>query len=196
MVIVLKADVRSESPEVAANRRPRRELPRRDDARARRAGRHALAHRDLPARPDARRPDEPFEEFEAVEKVVRITEKFRAIGRHDGQPRRSASSTTASASARTRFHVFPGLCAVDTRENVEAMFRALARARHRHHARRRLQAAHQPVRLPGARRGLPALRVRARRQVRHQGHRHGDHARVAHRRDPRRARSDGQRRPA
>src|SRR5262245_60030073 len=30
-------------------------------------------------------PTKPFEEFEGVEKVVRITEKFRAIGRHDGQ---------------------------------------------------------------------------------------------------------------
>src|SRR5688572_3655801 len=28
-------------------------------------------------------PTAPFERFECVEKVVRITEKFRAIGRHD-----------------------------------------------------------------------------------------------------------------
>ena len=58
MVIVLKADVRSDSPEVAADRRARRELPRRLDARPRRAGRDALAHRDLSPRPDARRADD------------------------------------------------------------------------------------------------------------------------------------------
>src|SRR5947199_9304298 len=28
-------------------------------------------------------PSAPFEEFESVEKVVRVTQSFRAIGRHD-----------------------------------------------------------------------------------------------------------------
>ena len=60
------------------------------------------------------------------------------------------------------------------------------------HAHGRLQAAHQPLRVPGPRRVLPALRLRTGRQVRHQGDRDGDHPRIAHRRDPRGAARDRQ----
>ena len=52
------------------------------------------------------------------------------------------------------------------------------------HAHGRIQATDQSLRVPGVRRVVPALRLRTGRQVRHQGHCHGDHARVAHRRDP------------
>jgi 3-deoxy-7-phosphoheptulonate synthase len=58
-------------------------------------------------------PSAPFEEFESVEKVVRVTQSFRAIGRHDG------------GLEGVGFHVFAGLCAVDTREHVEETFRVL-----------------------------------------------------------------------
>ena len=49
-------------------------------------------------------PTKPFEEFEAVEKVVRITEKFRAIGRHDGQPAALAGQLVDGALLGSREH--------------------------------------------------------------------------------------------
>jgi len=70
-------------------------------------------------------PTTPFEEFECVEKVVRITEKFRAIGRHGGQLEAVGFEYNGVTFSQDLLHLFPGLCAVDNRENVEATFRAL-----------------------------------------------------------------------
>ena len=70
-------------------------------------------------------PTTPFEEFEAVEKVVRITEKYRAIGRH-GQLEALGFEYNGVTFSQDTLHVFPGLCAVDNPASVEATFRALA----------------------------------------------------------------------
>ena len=70
-------------------------------------------------------PTEPFQEFSCVEKVVRITEKFRAIGRHSEALEAVGFEYNGIQIAQDTFHVFPGLCAVDTRANLEVMFRAL-----------------------------------------------------------------------
>jgi 3-deoxy-7-phosphoheptulonate synthase len=72
-------------------------------------------------------PTAPFEKFECVEKVVRITERFRAIGRHDGQLEAVGFEYNGVSFSQDTLHVFAGLCAVDTRENVDETFRALAR---------------------------------------------------------------------
>ena len=71
-------------------------------------------------------PTKPFEEFECVEKVVRITEKFRAIGRHGGKLEAVGFEYNGVHIAQDTFHLFPGLCAVDTPENLDTMFGALA----------------------------------------------------------------------
>ncbi len=72
-------------------------------------------------------PAKPFEEFEGVEKVVRITEKFRAIGRHDGQLEAVGFEYNGVQMTQDTLHVFAGLCAVDTRESVDKTFAALAK---------------------------------------------------------------------
>ncbi|HVN83260.1 MAG TPA: 3-deoxy-7-phosphoheptulonate synthase [Candidatus Binatia bacterium] len=70
-------------------------------------------------------PVEPFEEFPAVEKVIRIRERYRSIGRHHGQAEAIGFEYNGVKFGQDTFHLFPGLCAVDTRDNTEAMFRAL-----------------------------------------------------------------------
>src|SRR6266498_2471761 len=70
-------------------------------------------------------PTAPFEQLECVEKVVRITEKFKAIGRHDGQLEAVGFEYNGVKISQDTLHIFPGLCAVDTREHVEATFKAL-----------------------------------------------------------------------
>jgi 3-deoxy-7-phosphoheptulonate synthase len=74
-------------------------------------------------------PSGPFEEFEGVEKVVRITQKFRAIGQHDGQLDAVGFEHNGVRISRDALHLFPGLCAVDNRENLDKTFAALARAK-------------------------------------------------------------------
>ncbi|MEB2310238.1 MAG: 3-deoxy-7-phosphoheptulonate synthase [Sorangiineae bacterium] len=70
-------------------------------------------------------PEAPFEELDGVEKVVRVTEKFRAIGRHGGKLDAVGFEYNGVRLSQDTLHVFPGLCAVDTREHVERMFAAL-----------------------------------------------------------------------
>ncbi|HSR43101.1 MAG TPA: hypothetical protein VLL48_13030 [Longimicrobiales bacterium] len=70
-------------------------------------------------------PTTPFEEFASVEKVVRVTEKFRAIGRHGGHLDAVGFTYNGVQIGQDSFHLFPGLCAVDDRENLESMFRLL-----------------------------------------------------------------------
>ncbi len=72
-------------------------------------------------------PTAPFEEFEVVEKVVRITERFRAIGRHGGQVDAPGFEYNGIHLSQDTLHLFPGVCAVDTRENLEETFALLAR---------------------------------------------------------------------
>jgi 3-deoxy-7-phosphoheptulonate synthase len=70
-------------------------------------------------------PSAPFEEFESVEKVVRVTQSFRAIGRHGGGLEAVGFQYNGVQISQDTFHVFAGLCAVDNRENVDTTFRAL-----------------------------------------------------------------------
>jgi len=70
-------------------------------------------------------PQAPFEEFESVEKVVRVTQSFRAIGRHDGGLEAVGFDYNGVHLSQDTLHVFPGLCAADTPENLEKVFRLL-----------------------------------------------------------------------
>jgi len=70
-------------------------------------------------------PSAPFEEFEAVEKVVRVTQSFRAIGRHDGGMEAVGFQYNGVQVSQDRLLVFAGLCAIDNLENVEKTFRVL-----------------------------------------------------------------------
>ncbi len=67
----------------------------------------------------------PFEQAQGVEKVFRVTQKFRSIGRHDGQLESMGFEYNGVRMSQDTLHVFAGLCAVDNRENVEETFKAL-----------------------------------------------------------------------
>ena len=71
-------------------------------------------------------PTEPFQEFSCVEKVVRITEKFRSIGRHGGDLEAVGFEYNGVEISQDTLHLFPGLCAVDAEANVDTMFEVLA----------------------------------------------------------------------
>jgi 3-deoxy-7-phosphoheptulonate synthase len=70
-------------------------------------------------------PVAPFEEFESVEKVVRVTQTFRSIGRHDGGLEELGFDYNGVHLSQDTLQVFPGVCAVDTPENLEATFKVL-----------------------------------------------------------------------
>lgn len=62
----------------------------------------------------------------AVERVIRISEEYRIIGRHknDGQ-REIGFEYNGVEFSQDNLNVFAGLCAVDTRDHVEMMMKAL-----------------------------------------------------------------------
>ena len=71
---------------------------------------------------------EAFEEIAAVEKVIRIRERYRTIGRHEGRSEAVGFEYNGLHFGQDSFHLFPGVCAVDTRQNLEDTFRALRAA--------------------------------------------------------------------
>lgn len=68
---------------------------------------------------------EGLEQQPGVEKVVRISEKYRIIGRHKGQVEAYGFVYNGVTFDQQTLHVFPGLCAVDNKENVERVMQKL-----------------------------------------------------------------------
>jgi len=60
-----------------------------------------------------------------VERVVRVSEEYRILGRHRQDSRSTSFEYNGLHFGQDSLHVFAGLCAVDTREHVEMMMRAL-----------------------------------------------------------------------
>ena len=73
-------------------------------------------------------PREAIELFPGVERVVRISEKYRVLGRHQGQVDAVGFVYNGLTFDQAQLHVFAGLCAVDSPEHVDRMMGALARA--------------------------------------------------------------------
>ena len=66
-----------------------------------------------------------IEAFEVVERVVRVSREYRVLGRHKNDGRASEFEYNGVTFGQGNLHVFAGLCAVDTREHVEQMMKAL-----------------------------------------------------------------------
>jgi 3-deoxy-7-phosphoheptulonate synthase len=60
-----------------------------------------------------------------VERVVRVSEEYRILGRHKDDSRPAHFDYNGVRFGQDTLNVFAGLCAVDTPEHVEAMFSAL-----------------------------------------------------------------------
>jgi 3-deoxy-7-phosphoheptulonate synthase len=72
-------------------------------------------------------PREPIELMPGVERVVRISEKYRVLGRHQGQMEAVGFVYNGVTFNQEACLVFAGLCAVDTRQHVVEMMQALRR---------------------------------------------------------------------
>src|SRR5262252_6829733 len=70
----------------------------------------------------------PVEEMKAmpgVERVVRVSESYRVLGRHKDDDRPAHFNYQGLRFGQDTLNIFAGLCAVDSRESVEAMMRLL-----------------------------------------------------------------------
>jgi 3-deoxy-7-phosphoheptulonate synthase len=125
MIIVMKADILPESPEVQQVIRKIERYPNvRAEVHKVEGVTRSLTEIYLLGSTKTI-PEEPFDELPGVEKVIRIREKYRAIGRHEGQAEAIGFEYMGLRFSQDSFHLFPGLCAVDTREHTKMMFQAL-----------------------------------------------------------------------
>ena len=60
-----------------------------------------------------------------VERVVRVSQEYRVLGRHADDARHSSFEYNGVTFGQDQLHVFAGLCAVDNPHHVELMMRAL-----------------------------------------------------------------------
>ncbi len=65
--------------------------------------------------------------MQGVEKVVRVSSKYRQIGRHGGQMEDVGFVYNTVEFSQQNFNCFIGPCAVDTPDNVETIFRNMKR---------------------------------------------------------------------
>ncbi len=125
MIIVMKADAGVECPEVKAVVEVARSFPGvTTELREVKGTTRSLVELYLLG-PTNVIPETRFENHRCVEKVIRIRSKYRTIGKHEGQAEALGFTYNGVHFDQSTFHVFAGLCAVDTRENVEKMFAAL-----------------------------------------------------------------------
>ena len=68
---------------------------------------------------------ESIEALPLVERVIRISEEYRVLGRHADSTRSTAFEYNGVVFSQDNLNIFAGLCAVDTREHVEQMMKAL-----------------------------------------------------------------------
>ena len=68
---------------------------------------------------------EEMRRLPTVERVVRVSEEYRILGRHRDDTRPCSFEYNGVTFSQDNLHVFAGLCAVDTPEHVERMMQAL-----------------------------------------------------------------------
>lgn len=68
---------------------------------------------------------EDMEALPCVERVVRVSEEYRVLGRHHDDTRPTYFEYNGVRFGQDNLNVFAGLCAVDTPEHVEIMMKAL-----------------------------------------------------------------------
>jgi 3-deoxy-7-phosphoheptulonate synthase len=73
----------------------------------------------------ARLSSDEIQELPGVERVIRISEEYRILGRHKDDNRATGFEHNGVTFSPDNLNVFAGLCAVDSRESVEAMMKVL-----------------------------------------------------------------------
>ncbi len=68
---------------------------------------------------------EDMQTLPGVERVVRVSEEYRVLGRHKDDDRPTHFDYNGVRFGQDTLHIFAGLCAVDVPEHVEAMMKAL-----------------------------------------------------------------------
>ncbi len=127
MIIIMKPDVDPSGPEVE---KLLDYLSQFEDIQTRSSGirgAHRVVNEIYLIGPTHHIPSEVIERMPGVEKVVRVSSKYRQIGRHGGQVDDVGFVYNTVEFSQQNFNCFIGPCAVDTPDNVETIFRNMKR---------------------------------------------------------------------
>ncbi len=127
MIIIMKPDVDPSGPEV---QKLLDFLSQFEDIQTRSSGvrgAHRVVNEIYLIGPTHHIPSEVIERMPGVEKVVRVSSKYRQIGRHGGQVDDVGFVYNTVEFSQQNFNCFIGPCAVDTPDNVETIFRNMKR---------------------------------------------------------------------
>ena len=126
MIIILKPEINKESPEL---KKLLSFLDRYEGVKIRLAEFEGETRSVLEVHLIGNTDSIPLETVQAlpgVEKAIRVSAKYRQIGRH-GDLEAIGFTYNGIKISQDTFHIFAGLCAVDTKENAEKIFAALAK---------------------------------------------------------------------
>ncbi len=127
MIIIMKPDVDPSGPEA---QKLLDFLSQFEDIQTRSSGikgAHRVVNEIYLIGPTHHIPSEVIERMPGVEKVVRVSSKYRQIGRHGGQVDDVGFVYNTVEFTQQNFNCFIGPCAVDTPDNVETIFRNMKR---------------------------------------------------------------------
>ena len=123
MIVILKADAPPDTVDFVVEQAERFEGV---STRVHRfAGGGAVIHEVHLMGETRRLPDKLFEDLPAVRSVVRVSNKYRVIGRHGRQDAEVGFEYNGVRFDESEVLLFAGLCAVDTPESVRAMMAGL-----------------------------------------------------------------------
>ena len=125
MLAILRPDIDEDSPEYKRTWEALQQLPGIElNVRTIQGEEHKLTEVYLLGNTQAIELDQ-VAALPAVQRVVRISQAYRVLGRQGDQQRETGFSYNGIEFSQDTLNVFPGLCAVDTPENVELMMKSL-----------------------------------------------------------------------
>ena len=125
MIIVLKDGYSNESPEVERIRQMASRFPGvRCDSHTIQGESRSVTEVYLLGNTTVL-PTKQFEELDFVERVFKVSEKYKQIGRHEGLAEPLGFEYQGIRFGQNTFNIFLGQCSVDTPEYVEQTFKTL-----------------------------------------------------------------------
>ncbi|MDX1252647.1 MAG: 3-deoxy-7-phosphoheptulonate synthase [Gammaproteobacteria bacterium] len=125
MIVILKPDIDKTGPEYLALMEHLTHLPSIQVRRHEERGVHQVLTELYLIGNTAALSKEEIQGLPGVDRVVRISEPYRVLGRHKDDSRATHFDYNGVRFGQDTLNIFAGLCAVDTPQHVELMMKAL-----------------------------------------------------------------------
>jgi 3-deoxy-7-phosphoheptulonate synthase len=125
MIVILKPDVNQDAPELKSLLQHFSQLPHIETRVHEVQGQYQTLTEIYLVGQTSTIALESIEELPGVERVIRISEEYRVLGRHADDSRTMSFEYNGVVFSQDNLNIFAGLCAVDTKEHVETMMKAL-----------------------------------------------------------------------